>query len=127
MEYYFDSTGFGSYGGQSFVNDLISMAGGINVFAGFNEQYVTTSSEDIVAADPSIIIISNGIMSSISGLTPQVVEQRPGWSSITAVQENHIYLIDENLITIGGPDVIYGLQDLAKIIHPEVFGNLTSS
>ena len=125
IEYYFSSTGFGSYGGSSFVNNLISMAGGINVFAGFNEQFVTTSSEDIIAANPSIIIISNGIMSSLAGLTPQVIMQRPGWNVITAVQNNHIYLIDENYITICGPDVIYGLEDLAQIIHPEIFGNYT--
>jgi len=125
VEYFFSSSGFGSYGGQSFVNDLISMAGGINVFAGFNEQYVTTSSEDIVAANPSIAVISNGIMSSLCGLTPQVVSARPGWNTVSAVQDDRIYLINENLITIGGPDVIYGLQDLAKIIHPEVFGNST--
>jgi iron complex transport system substrate-binding protein len=125
VEYYFDSTGFGSYGGSSFVNDLISMAGGINVFAGFNEQYVTTSSEDIVAANPDVIVISNGIMSSLCGLTPQVVLQRPGWNAISAVQNKRIYLINEDLITVGGPEVIYGLEDLAQIIHPEIFGNST--
>jgi iron complex transport system substrate-binding protein len=122
VEYYFDSTGFGSYGGTSFVNDLISMAGGVNVFAGWQEQYVTTSSEVIVSANPQIIIISNGVMSGLAGLTPQVVMQRPGWSVISAVQNNRIYLINEDLITIGGPDVIYGLQDLAQILHPEIFG-----
>jgi len=125
VEYFFSSTGFGSYGGSSFVNDLISMAGGINVFAGFNENFVTTSSEDIVAANPDIIIISNGIMSSLSGLTPQVVMQRPGWNVISAVQNKRIYLINEDLITVGGPDVIYGLEELAQIIHPEIFGNST--
>jgi ABC-type Fe3+-hydroxamate transport system substrate-binding protein len=60
------------------------MAGGINVFASFNEQYVTTSSEDVVAANPDIIIISNGIMSSLFGLTPTVVTHGPG-SSLLAV------------------------------------------
>ena len=125
IKYFFSSTGFGSYGGSSFVNSLISMAGGVNVFAGFNEQFVTTSSEDIVAANPSVIIISNGAMSSLCGLTPQVIEQRPGWNVISAVQNNRIYLVDENYITICGPDVIYGLEDLAQIIHPEIFGNYT--
>jgi len=127
VEYYFDSTGFGSYGGSSFVNDLISMAGGINVFAGWQGQYVTTSSEVIVSANPQIIIISNGIMSSLAGLTPQVVIQRPGWNEIRAIQNNRIYLVNEDLITLGGPDVIYGLEDLAQIIHPEVFGTYNAT
>ena len=122
IEYFFSSAGFDSYGGTSFVNSLISMAGGVNVFAGFNEQFITTSSEVIITANPQIIIISNGIMSSLAGLTSQVITQRPGWNAITAVQNNQIYLINEDLITTGGPDVIYGLEDLAQIIHPEIFG-----
>jgi iron complex transport system substrate-binding protein len=109
------------------VNDLISMAGGVNVFAGFSGAYVTTSSEVIITANPDAIVISNGIMASLVGLTPNVIMQRPGWNETSAVQNNKIYLVDENLITIGGPSVIDGLEELAKIIHPEIFANTTTA
>ncbi len=127
VEYYFSNQGFDSYGGSSFVNDLISMAGGVNVFAGFSGAYVTTSGEVVITANPDVIVISNGIMSSLVSLTPDVIRQRPGWNETSAVQNNRIYLVDENLITIGGPDVINGLEDLAQIIHPEVFANSTTT
>ena len=60
VEYYFDNTGYSSYGADSYINELIGMAGGVNVFAGFKGQYVTTSTEEIVKAKPSIIVICNG-------------------------------------------------------------------
>jgi iron complex transport system substrate-binding protein len=121
VEYYFDNTGYASYGADSHINELIGMAGGVNVFAGFKGQYVTTSTEEIVKAKPSIIVICNGVMSTMSGLTPDTLKARTGWSTISAVQNNQIYTINENLLTLWGPRIIDGLEALAKVIHPEVY------
>ena len=121
VEYYFDNTGYSSYGADSYINELIGMAGGVNVFAGFKGQYVTTSTEEIVKAKPSIIVICNGVMSTMSGLTPDTLKARTGWSTISAVQNNQIYTINENVLTLWGPRIVDGLEALAKVIHPEVF------
>lgn len=122
VEYYFNG-GFGSYGSNSVVDELISMAGGVNVFAGFSGQYIETSTEEILKANPEIIIISKGAMSELCDLTPQAIRDRPSWDTTKAVQENKIYEIDENLITVAGPKIIDGLEELAKILHPELFPN----
>jgi iron complex transport system substrate-binding protein len=121
VEYYFDKTGYSSYGADSYINELIGMAGGVNVFAGFKGQYVTTSTEEIVKANPSIIVISNGVMSQLAGLTPDSLRARDGWSTISAVQNNKIYEVKENLLTLWGPRIVDGLEALAKVIHSEVF------
>ena len=120
VEYYFNG-GFGSYGGDSVVNELISMAGGVNVFADVEKQYMETSTEEILKANPDIIIISKGVMSEGCGLTPETVRNRSSWSETTAVQEDQIYEVDENMITVAGPKLIDGLEELAKIFHPELF------
>jgi iron complex transport system substrate-binding protein len=121
VEYYFDNTGYSSYGADSYINELIGMAGGVNVFAGFKGQYVTTSTEEIVKAKPSIIVICNGVMSTMSGLTPDTLKARTGWSTISAVQNNQIYTINENVLTLWGPRIVDGLEAMAKVIHPEAF------
>ena len=120
VEYYFNG-GFGSYGAGSVVNELIAIAGGANVFADFSGQYVDTSTEEILKANPEIIIISKGVMSEGCGLTPQTIRERSGWNEIDAVRTNQIYEVDENLITVAGPKLVYGLEELAKIFHPEIF------
>ncbi len=121
VEYYFDQSGFSSYGAKSYVNELISMAGGVNVFADFNDQYITTSTEEILRVNPSLIIISKGVMSNMSGITPQSILNRESWNNIAAIQTNSIYEVDESLLTIWGPRIVNGIEELAKIIHPEVF------
>lgn len=122
VEYYVDKNGYSSYGANSYINELIGMAGGVNVFAGSAGQYVTTGTEEILKANPAIIVISKGVMSNMSGITPDSIRARPGWNNIPAVQNNKIYEVDEALITIWGPRIVDGLEALAKVIHPEVFG-----
>ena len=125
VEYYVDKNGYSSYGANSYINELIDMAGGVNVFAGFQGQYVTTSTEEVLKANPQIIVISKGVMSSLSGITPDSIQARESWNSIDAVKNGKIYEVDEALITIWGPRIVNGLEELAQVIHPEVF-NTTS-
>jgi iron complex transport system substrate-binding protein len=126
VEYYVDKNGYSSYGANSYINELISMAGGVNVFAGFQGQYVTTSTEEVLKANPAIIIISKGVMSSLSGITPDSIKARQSWENIDAVKNNKIYEVDEALITIWGPRIVNGLEELAQVIHPEVFNATTT-
>jgi iron complex transport system substrate-binding protein len=121
VEYYVDKNGYSSYGANSYINELIAMAGGVNVFAGFQGQYVTTSTEEVLKANPQIIIISKGVMSSLSGIIPDSIRARESWNNIDAVKNNKIYEVNEALITIWGPRIVDGLEELAQIIHPEVF------
>jgi iron complex transport system substrate-binding protein len=123
VEYYVDKNGYSSYGANSYINELIGMAGGINVFAGFQGQYVTTSTEEVIKANPEIIVISKGVMSNLSGITPDSIRARESWDNIDALKNNKIYEVDEALITIWGPRIVNGLEELAQVIHPEVFND----
>lgn len=120
IEYFFDG-GYWSYGSESFANELISMAGGVNVFAGFGGQYLSTSTEEVLRADPEIIVIAKGSMADACGLSPEVIKERPGWNETYAVQNGHIYQINEDIISREGPRIVEGLEELAKIIHQELF------
>ncbi len=126
VEYFVDKNGYSSYGANSYINELIDMAGGVNVFAGFAGQYITTSDEEILKANPAIIAISKGAMSKLSGITPDSIKARESWNQISAVQNNKIYEIDEALLTIWGPRIVNGLEALAEVIHPEVFNATTT-
>ena len=127
VEYYVDKNGYSSYGAKSYINELIGMAGGVNVFAGFQGQYVTTSTEEVLKANPQIIIISKGVMSSLSGITPDSIKARGSWDNVDAVKNNKIYEVNEALITIWGPRIVNGLEELAQVIHPEVFNATADS
>ncbi|MEJ2241224.1 MAG: ABC transporter substrate-binding protein [Candidatus Bathyarchaeota archaeon] len=120
---YVEYGGMNSFGADSVVDELVTMAGGVNIFADFEGQYLTTSTEEILKANPDVIIISKGVMSSYYGCTPEEIKSRESWDLLSAVQANNIYEVDENLITVAGPDIVHGIEELAKIFHPEVFSS----
>lgn len=106
-----------TYGPGTFGDLLIERAGGLNVGAAANDPYPQLSLEQVVVANPSIIILGD----SIWGVTPESVIARAGWETIEAVKSNQIFPIDDNLISRPGPRLVDGLEALAKILHPTVF------
>jgi iron complex transport system substrate-binding protein len=106
-----------SVGPGNFVNDLIGLAGGSNIFQTASSPYPQVSAEQIVSADPEVIILSDAAY----GISVESVGQRPGWQSITAVKQQRVAPIDDNLVSRPGPRIVDGLAATAKIIHPELF------
>lgn len=106
------TTGYGT-----FQDDLINMAGGTNIAAGRSGWY-EFSIEEILAADPDIIILEDYQY----GATPESVAARSAWSNLTAVKEGKVFAInDPNLTCRYGPRLVDGLELLARMIHPELF------
>jgi iron complex transport system substrate-binding protein len=106
-----------TYGPGTFGDLLISRAGGFNIGGELSDAYPQISLEQIVVSNPSFILLGD----SMWGTTPESVLARPGWETIAAVQSNAIFPIDDNLISRPGPRLVDGLEQLAKLIHPEVF------
>ncbi len=104
-------------GPGSFIDALITLAGGSNIGASAKMQWVQLSTEDIIAQDPDIIVLGDANY----GVTVEMVKERPGWGVISAVQNDAIYPIDDVLVSRPGPRIIDGLESLARIIHPELF------
>lgn len=120
IEIFFNG-GYWSFGSDAYATELISMAGGTNVFSAVSGGHISTSAEEILQADPEIIIISKGSMAEGCGLTPEVIIARPGWNEISAVKKDQIFEITESIMVRGVPRLIEGLEELAEVIHPEVF------
>jgi len=106
-----------SVGQGTWINELIELSGGRNIFSDSSDPYPIISSELIIERDPEIIIISVGYM---SGFAREEISQRAGWDRISAVKNGRIYEIDENILTRPGPRIVDGLEALARVIHPEL-------
>ncbi len=106
-----------SVGPGNFVSDLIAMAGGTNIFENVSAPFPQISSEQVVAADPEVIILSDAAY----GITVDSVAKRPGWQALAAVTHQRVAPIDDNLVSRPGPRIVEGLEAVAKIIHPELF------
>ncbi len=106
-------------GPGSFVDHLINMAGGENIAARAIGAWVQISIEEIVSADPEVIILPGKHGTAFT--VPEVLENNPAWRETNAVKEGNIYVIDGDLVDGYGPRIVQGLQELARIIHPERF------
>jgi iron complex transport system substrate-binding protein len=103
-------------GGGTFITLLLERAGASNIAADI-EGYPQLSLEQVVAADPSFIILGD----SAYGVTPESIAARPGWENLSAVKNNQIFPFDDNLVSRPGPRLVDGLEALAKLLRPELF------
>ncbi|MCC6500446.1 MAG: cobalamin-binding protein [Anaerolineales bacterium] len=108
-----------TYGPGSFGHLLIERAGGTNfsTLAGITDAYPQVSLEQTVATNPSIIVLGD----SMWGVTPESVQTRAGWEALDAVKNGNIFPFDDNLVSRPGPRLVDGLEQLAKLLHPELF------
>ncbi len=106
-------------GHGSFIDSLITIAGGENIAANLQSPYAQISIEAVVSADPAIIIGDASMGSAVTQLG--AIKQHTVWSQMAAVKQNRVYLIDGNLVNRSGPRIVQGLEEVAKMIHPELF------
>ncbi len=104
-------------GRLSFVNDVIEKAGGRNIAASIEKDWIKINPEFLLREDPDIIILSymRGQGPGKKGLAARI-----GWDQIKAVREGRI--IDDvhpDYLLRPGPRIIEGLRMLAERFHPE--------
>lgn len=112
-----DPTKIFTVGPGSFIDSMVTMAGGSNIAHDAKSAYPQLGLEAFVAADPQVIILNDAAY----GATAGAVANRPGWSSLSAVKDQHVYPIDDNLVSRPGPRLADGLLAMAKLIHPALF------
>ena len=104
-------------GPGSFVDLLIQRAGGANVGAQLQGQWVQISLEELLILDPDMILLGDALY----GETPEKVAARPGWEVLSAVQDGRIYPFDDTLVSRPGPRLVDALEAMARFLHPGLF------
>ena len=112
-----DLTKMYTVGPGSFIDDLIKLAGGTNIAAAAKTQYPTISAEEVVRADPDVVVLADAAY----GTTLEQVIARPGWSALTAVKNKRVYPVSGNLYSRPGPRLGQAAEEYAKLVHPELF------
>ncbi len=110
------TVGFGAGGeftatGDTFISQMIEMAGGENI-ASDGKQW-SFSLEKIVERNPEILIYS-------SVLNKKELISTVGYKELDCVKKDKVFSVESNLIERTGPRLVDGLEQLVKIIHPEL-------
>ena len=107
-------------GPGSFIDALITMAGGENVAGEAPVQWAQFSIEEVVSADPDVIIVQT-MFGGIPTISIEDLQAHSVWGELSAVSEGRVYLVDGDLMSRSGPRIVEGLEALAAALHPELF------
>ncbi|MBM4278470.1 MAG: cobalamin-binding protein [Deltaproteobacteria bacterium] len=103
-------------GKGSFGDNLIRLSGGENIAGNDREMYPRLGMEEILKRSPEVIFISS---MNPKGDYERIVREWERWKTIPAVKQDRIHLIDSDLIDRPSPRIIEGLEEMARLIHPE--------
>ena len=114
LVYYELYTPMKTTGPGTFTDELIRMAGGINIAAEEPVRYPVLSAEYIIERNPDIIVVASG------GASADEIKARAGWQNIKAVKNNRVYTIDRHLVT-SNPRIVKGLEQFCRWFYPDLW------
>jgi len=106
-----------SVGDSTFINELIELAGGINLAKG-PTPYPRFSREQVLALAPEVLIITS---MARGGRFEDVKREWSRWPTIPAVQNHRVLMVDSNLFDRPSPRLVDALEILARLIHHDLF------
>ena len=101
---------------KTFLGQLYDLLGLVNIADPADEDgfgWPQLSSEFIVDTDPDLIFLADADL----GESPQTVSSRPGWSSMQAVTEGRIIVLDTDIASRWGPRVVDFLEQVESAIE----------
>lgn len=107
----------------NWMPELVAMAGGLNLFGKAGEHSPWLKFEEIIAADPDLILIAPcGFNMDRAAIDLPVLTARPEWPRLKAVKARKVFLGEGNqYFNRPGPRIVESLEILAEILHPELF------
>ncbi|MFO7815444.1 MAG: cobalamin-binding protein [Halanaerobiales bacterium] len=105
-------------GENNFIDDLINMAGGINIGRLAEGQWPQYNLEKLLVEDPEVYISTPH--SAEMEVSKEQIKNRDQYQSISAIKNDRVYLIDEDIVNRPSPRLVKGLELMTKAVFPEL-------
>ncbi len=99
-------------GKNTFINEIIENAGGINIGRNSKQNYPIFSREEILKVNPDIIILTESKIGK-----DELLNLFPEWKHINAIKENKIFKIDPDILLRPSPRVVLATKIIAQLIN----------
>lgn len=99
-------------GRNSFLNELVVIAGGSNIYGDIAEISPVVTLEDVVKRNPNALLVGPIAAKSIAASAQ--------WQAVPAVRAKRVFVYDTNIV--GRPSVTLGMAavNIANLLHPGV-------
>ena len=115
-----DLTGLTTIGPGSFLDELVTIAGGSNIFSDARGPYPQISKESLVMRAPEVIMELHP-----TGISKEKAKSlHADWTRLPAMpatKSDNIYYMTNNYLLIPGPRMGMTVKRFAETIHPEAF------
>lgn len=106
---------------NSYVGSLVELAGGINVYEGSDQEFLTANTEDMKSKDPDIILrTAHAMPDQVVKMFADEFETNDIWKHFSAVKEGRVYDLSYDKFgmsaTFNYPEA---LEELQPILYPE--------
>ena len=110
------------YVGGHWVPEMIELAGGHDVLGRAHTPSFRVTPEDIIAAEPDVILISPCGYSAESGRDEyRAMTRSEAWNALPAVRHGRVYALEANsYFSRPGPRLVMGIEALAQALHPHL-------
>ena len=104
---------------NSYVGSLVEMAGGQNVYAGTDEEFLSANTEDIKTKEPDVILrASHAMPEQVQQMFADEFEKNDIWKHFTAVQNGRVYDLDSSLF---GMSANFSYQQALEALQPMLY------
>jgi iron complex transport system substrate-binding protein len=110
-------------GGDTFISEMIAIAGGENIFAGLTQDYVEINKEALRQLDPDVIIEARPGEKLSDKDISQFKNDWADMPGLTAVKNGNIHILTDEFLLMPTPRLIMTIEKLANVIHLEAFAN----
>jgi iron complex transport system substrate-binding protein len=107
-------------GQHDFYNDLLTLAGGINVYQDSRVKVPSISKEGVIRMNPDVIIDIFPEADDHQSDMDLVMKQWQQLESVNAVKSGRVHILQRDYASIPGPRIIQLLEDFTRVLHPEL-------
>jgi iron complex transport system substrate-binding protein len=108
-----------SIGRKTFIADLLTYSGATSVVDS-QQDWPKYSMEEAVLLQPEYLVFASSHSENVKN-DVEALATKPGWSAMEAIQKRKIAVVSD-AINRPGPRIVDAVEELARQIHPEVFG-----
>ena len=110
-------------GRDTFVNEMIELAGGENAIGPTIYKYPPIGAEQVIASGADVIIEPSMTQEDLSTQREKAIQYWDRFENVPAVMSRRIYVINGDIVSRLGPRLYEGVESIARCLRPELFAD----